>query len=127
MIPSMLTQLVVRPVGLKVPVAEERAELEDRFCAAHRPDGARHIEPVVDEVPTGALDGSGCDGESLVEVDVVAQEREMVGQVAGTVIDLLPLLRRASALCRAAANTASDLAGLPVQNAEGSLSDPLLG
>src|SRR5947199_5391284 len=54
----MFLAKVVFPVGVEVTVADQGAEFEDGFRTVQAPTGAGNVEPILDQMPAGALDRS---------------------------------------------------------------------
>src|SRR6266508_3647890 len=118
---------VVGPVVVRVVVAGQGAEFEDRFGAGRAPAGAGDVHAVLDEVAAGAFDDAGRDRPAGVERGGVVRVGVLVGQVLGGGV-------RAGALGGVQAGDrggASDAAGhagrAALQDACGVAADPCLG
>src|SRR5436305_13547416 len=83
----MFLAKVVFPVGVEVTVADQGAEFEDGFRTVQAPTGAGNVEPILDQMPAGALDDAGGDRPAVGQRGGIVQVRALVGQVGARLVD----------------------------------------
>jgi hypothetical protein len=121
----VLAGLMEGPVLVEVLAGAQGAQAQYGLSAGQAPAGAGHIHAVLYQVPTGTLDDSRGDGQSLGKVAIIVQVGRMVEQVARANIYRLACLGEKISPCGAATHAACYQAGLSSQDFKEAMPDPV--
>ena len=121
----VLAGLMEGPVLVEVLAGAQRAQAQYGLGSGQAPAGAGHIHAVLYQVPTGTLDDSCGDGQSLGKVAIVSKVGRIFEQVVCTRIHRLSCLGRQSAECGTATHAPCHQAGLSSKDFKETMPDPV--
>ena len=116
MIALVLLLFVKFPILLKITTRSQGSETQDGFGSRQAPASSGQLHPVLDEMPTRALDDTGGDWQPHRKILIISQIGSVTEQIVTAAVDCLTGLSVQLTQCGTTPDATSDCRALTAQD-----------